>query len=144
MGRSVAKECIRMRNVWKHRGIAGLIVISGLLPSTGCTRNYYYGGLPGCGPTQVIPGATQYGSTIQYGNICEVPTQVVGGSGGIIAQSSEISTPLLSRGKPPRVVISEPLGSGSRPRYSWRATDPENGLATTKVEGAVEDSTTVR
>ena len=133
-----------MRNVWKHRALATFILIFGLLPATGCTRNYYYGGLPGCGPTQVIPGAAQYGSAVQYGNICELPTQVVGGAGGIVAQSSEISSQLLSRGKPPRVVISEPLGSGTRSRYTWRVTDPESSLATTKVEGAVSDSTTVR
>ena len=131
-----------MKNVWKHRTVATISLISGLLTSTGCTRNYYYSGLPGCGPTQVIPGATQYGQAVQYGNVCEVPTQVVGGTGGLIAQSTEISAPIISRGKPPRVVISEPLGSGLRARSNWRVSDPDTNLATTKVEGGVDDTTT--
>jgi hypothetical protein len=120
-----------MRHARIMRGGLGLVLASGIA-SAGCTHNYYYGALPACGPTTTPAG------TVQYGQVCEVPTQVVGG-GSVLSQVPARSSIVGPR--PPRVVISEPTGSGGG---LWRRSDPESSLATTRVEGALDDPTVNR
>ncbi len=95
--------------------------------STGCiSHNHYYtaSGVPTYSTTDVGP--------FQIGTVCETaPGQVVNGT--VVAQATPTTTPAPA----PRVVVSQPSTSS---RLSWRRTDPESGLATTRVEGAVEDS----
>lgn len=95
----------------------------------GCTHNYYYGAAP-CGPA----------GTAEYGAVCDVPTQVVGGS-TVVAGSSSPTSPGLSGSRPPRIVTSEPSGGS---RLAWRRADPESGPTTQIEGGAVEDPTVTR
>lgn len=128
-----------MRHARFFRRSLGVFVAGLALGSVGCTHNYYYGNaVPVCGPT-ALP------STVANGSVCEVPTQVGGGS--VIAQGAGRSTivsgaPLFSGSRPPRVVVSEPR-AGSR-FGRWQRADPDAGLATTRVEGAYDDATTNR
>lgn len=106
-----------------HGGLLFLLAFS--FGSAGCTHNYYYGAVPACPPG--TPGA------VTYGSVCEVPPS----SGGtVVAQGSAGARPSVV-GTAPRVVVSEPSGS----RFPWRRSDPE-GIATTRVEGALDESTT--
>ncbi len=82
----------------------------------------------------VVPGG------VQYGSVCDVPTQVVGG-GSIVAQNPPGTTVVTGPPRSPRVVVSEPAG-GMRSR--WRRSDPESGLATTRVEGALDEPTVTK
>lgn len=103
--------------------------------SAGCTHNYYYTGTPNaCPPMVSIPAAST--SVVEYGAVCEVPSQSLAGT------TLVPSIPSVSSGaRPPRVVLSEPNG---RPRLSWRRSDQESSLATTRVEGALDDPTLSR
>ena len=122
--------------------LASLLAFCGLM-SSGCTHNYYYptpgSGSGPCVPMTVLPGATA-SNVPSYGEICEVPTQVVGG-GTVLAGTPLTTTPVLVGARPPRVVLSDPAGRGRGP---WRRTDPESSLATTRVEGALDDPTLTR
>ena len=127
---------LHARTVFRCCGFGVLSAVT--LVSTGCTHNHYYSNNP-CGPT--APLAVMPGS-IQNGTICDVPTEVYGGSAGsTVSTPSAVSTPMAARARPPRVVISEPNGNS---RFTWRRSDPESGLATTRVEGAIEEPTTIR
>jgi hypothetical protein len=111
-----------------------IALLGGVISSAGCTHNYYYGNAPLCPPsTTVVPGAVQYGAS------CDVPTQVIGGS--VASQASPPST-ALSGSMPPRVVVSQP--SNGAPRFPWRRSDPDSSLATTRVEGALDDPTVTK
>ncbi|MDR3635481.1 MAG: hypothetical protein P4L84_16875 [Isosphaeraceae bacterium] len=108
-----------------HGGL--LFVLAASAGLAGCTHNYYYGGVPQCAPG--TPGAVQYGSS------CEVPAA---SGGAALVQNGTRSSAV---GPTPRVVVSEPSG----PRLSWRRSDPEAGVATTRVTGGItDDSTTTR
>lgn len=130
-----------MRHSRLTNSVFGSLLVSCWLTASGCTHNYYCT-TPGsgpCAPMTVVPGATA--SNVQtYGEICEVPTQVVGG-GTVVAGTPLTTTPALGGARPPRVVLSDPAGRGRGP---WRRTDPESSLATTRVEGALDDPTVVR
>jgi hypothetical protein len=104
-------------------------VLAGSMASAGCTHNYYYGALPACAP------ATVAGGTVQYGQVCEVPTQVIGG-GSVVAQGVPSRSTIFGP-RPPRVVVSEPTGGGRL----WRRSDPDSSQAITRVEGATDDPT---
>jgi hypothetical protein len=111
-----------------------IALLGGVIGSAGCTHNYYYGSVPGCPPsTTVTPGSVQYGAS------CDVPTQVIGGS---VANQSSAPSTVLSGSMPPRVVVSQP--SAGNPRFPWRRSDPDSSLATTRVEGAIDDSTVTK
>lgn len=116
-----------------HGGL--LALLPGLMISAGCTHNYYYSDNP-CGPAPaaVVPGS------VQYGSVCEVPTQVEGGS-TVVSRAPGLTTPIIGAARPPRVVLSEPSGGS---RFAWRRSDPEGSLATTRVEGAVQDPSLTR
>ncbi len=113
------------------------VVLTGWIGSAGCTHNYYYGGVPvACAPgtTTIVPG-----SSVQYGSVCEVPAQVVGG-GTVVALSPGVRS--SAAGAPSsRVVVSEPA---NRPKLSWRRSDPDSSMATTRVEGALDEETTIK
>jgi hypothetical protein len=105
-----------------------------LVLSVGCTHNHYYGYNP-CSPgsTMVVPGS------VQSGAVCEVP-----GSPTIVAGGGSSDAPVGGgSARPPRVVVSEP-GRNPGSRFSWRASDPEGGMVTTKVEGAIDSPTITR
>lgn len=126
-----------MRRARFVRGTLG-ILLAGWVGSAGCTHNYYYGTVPvACAPgtTTVVPG------TVSYGSVCEVPAQVVGG-GTVVASSPGVKSSVTTTAPPSsQVVVSEPT---DRPRLSWRRSDPDNSLATTRVEGALDEETTVK
>ncbi len=101
----------------------------------GCTHNYYYGTpVTGCPPS-----TTTAPSGVQYGQVCEVPSQVVGG-GTVIATNPPGDAPALGGPRPPRIVLSEPPSS----RQAWRRADPDSGLATTRVQVGDDDQTIVK
>jgi hypothetical protein len=108
---------------------AGALAVAGW----GCQQPpcYYYYGCPPCTPA--VPAT----SAAQYGAVSEVPTQVVEGGTPLDDDSGRLSTAGGSQAEP-RVVVSEPV---NRPRRSWRRPDPESGIATTSVEGAIDDTT---
>jgi hypothetical protein len=128
-----------MRHARNLRGGLGVFLSGMILASAGCTHNYYYGNaVPVCGPT-ALPG------TVANGAVCEVPTQVDGGS--LVAQGAGRSTvvtgtPVLSGPRPPRVVVSRPSSAG--PFGRWQRVHPDTGLATTRVEGAYDEGTVSR
>ncbi|SIO62344.1 hypothetical protein SAMN05444166_7018 [Singulisphaera sp. GP187] len=130
-----------MRHARLFQGGLGVFLLGWVLSLVGCTHNHYYGpGVPVCGPTPVAVPAT-----ISNGAVCEVPTQVQVDGGSVVAQGSGRSTivsgvPVYSGATAPRVVVSEPSSS---PRFGrWQRANPE--MATTRVEGAYNDSTTNR
>ena len=132
-----------MRQAWIARIALGILLATGGMTSTGCTHNYYYTtpGAGPCAPVTVLPGSTASASTVpSYGEICDVPTQVIGG-GTIVAGAPLMTSPALGGARPPRVVLSDSPG---RSRGPWRRTDPDSSLATTRVEGALDDSTITR
>jgi hypothetical protein len=125
-----------MRQPWFlalcRRRVLGLILAAGL-PCTGfgCHQNYCYYDNP-CAPASPVP------STVRSGPVCEVPTQVVEGETRV-ADGSSRST-IVSGGQPtaPRVVVSEP---SDQSRSSWRRSDPDGSMATTSVQGTINDAT---
>jgi hypothetical protein len=122
-----------MRRARFVRGTFG-VLLAGWVGSAGCTHNYYYGNTP----TACAPGTTLVPGTIQYGSVCEVPAKVVGG-GSVVASSPGVRSSVVTPAPPgSRVVVSEPM---NRSGLTWRRSDPE---AITRVEGAIEDETTVK
>jgi hypothetical protein len=112
-----------MRQAGYVRGAIAALAI-GWFGSTGCIQNYYPA--PVCG---------EPGGMVQYGSTCDVPAA----SGTTVAQGSNRTT--TTNAKPPSVVVSQP-STGSR--LSWRRSDPEHSIATTTVEGAIDDTTVTR
>jgi len=106
--------------------ITGALVLSGL----GCHQHYYYYSDP-CAPTAPVT------SSVKPGPICDVPTQVVEGGTTLADGSTRATTVTGASSHSPRVVVSEPSG---RSRLSWRRSDPDGGLATTTVQGTVDDT----
>jgi hypothetical protein len=114
--------------------------VAGWVGSAGCTHNYYYGTVPtACAPgttTTIVPG------TVQYGSVCDLPGRLFGGGGTVVAASPGVRSSVVASAPPnSRVVVSEPA---NRSGLTWRRSDPENGLATTRVEGALDDETSVK
>jgi len=124
-----------MRHARRWRAGLG-VLLAGSVSLSGCTHNHYYGAsVPVCGPTVV--GSTAADGP-EYGAVCEVPNQVV--SGGSVVAQRQPGVTVVPAPKAPRVVVSEPHGSS---RLAWRRSDPEDGLATTRVEGGALDDPTV-
>jgi hypothetical protein len=92
----------------------------------GCCNPCCYQQAPGCplGVVQSQPAA------IRYGSVCETP-----GEGSTVVASAPR----------PKVVVSQPNGGGGLfgGRNGWRRSDPES-FATTRIEGAIDDDTTLR
>jgi hypothetical protein len=89
----------------------------------------------------VVPGDTV--TVRRYGEVCEVPPE----TDRQIAVQRSGQPSYVTGSAPSRVVVSEPQGSGSfmsrSSRMAWRRPDPES-LATTRVEGAIDDDTKIR
>ena len=111
-----------------QRALALVGLVAGV-GSTGCTHNHYYGApVPVCAEPAVLGG---------YGSVCDVPTQVGGGT--VIAQVPARTTVVTTPPRSTRVVSSAPPieshpMTSNTGRPSWRRSDPE-GLATTRVDG---------
>ena len=103
-----------MRRARSPRGGA-LILLAGLAGGAGCTHNYYYG--------TAVPACPE-GEPVRVGSVCEVPGRTV---------VSQIVPPRSSR-----VVISEPRGGLLA--GGWRRSETD-GLATSRVEGSLDDET---
>ncbi len=124
-----------MRHARRRRAGLG-VLLAGCVSLSGCTHNHYYGAsVPACGPTVVGSIAAD---APEYGAVCEVPNQVV--SGGSVVAQRQPGVTVVPAPKAPRVVVSEPRGNS---RLAWRRSDPEESLATTRVEGALDDNTTI-
>jgi len=124
-----------MRRAHYVRGALG-VILTGLVGSTGCTHNYYYGGVPtACAPgtTTIVPGS------IQYGSVCRSYRR---GSSAAGPSWRRARSPILGRRHRPvgsRVVVQR---AGQWVRPSWRRSDPESNLAArTRVEGALRRTT---
>jgi hypothetical protein len=81
----------------------------------------------------------------QYGEVCQVPSQVSGGT--VITQATDSPNGASSEGTIGPVLVSQPAGSGGffrGSRFAWRRPDPESSLATTRVEGGLDDTTVTR
>jgi hypothetical protein len=114
------------------RRLLGVILAGQLsLVGMGCHQHYYYYG-DACAPGTPVP------STVRAGTVCDVPTQVVEGGTKVAAGSSRstvVSGGVSSNSS--RVVVSEP----SEPaKVAWKRSDPDASLATTSVQGTVNDS----
>jgi len=114
-------------------GALALLVAACAPALTGCIHNHYYtaGGVPAYTSTDLGP--------VTIGSVCEVPpTQIVGGT--IVTQAPPAAGPGAAKAgtaPAPRVVVSQPA---TGPRLSWRRPDPEGSLATTRVDGGIDDS----
>ena len=110
-----------MRRPPMHRAGALILMAAGATAISGCIHNHYYGTVPpACSTTELGP--------VSIGSVCEVPPRVGGGT--VVSQAP-------AGPNAPRVVVSEPARG---PRLSWRRSDPEAGLATTRVEGGLDES----
>ncbi len=118
----------------RRRRLPG-VVLGGLMLclGQGCHQHYhYYNSNPAC-----PPGASMAPSSIQYGSVCDVPSEEVEG-GNVISSNSTRSTTIGGTRKSERVVVSQPQCAAP---FSWRKSDPDSGLATTSVEGGIDDPT---
>jgi hypothetical protein len=115
-----------------------LIVLAMAAGAVGCTHNYYYGNA-----VPICPEAMTTVNTI--GPVCEVPAQAAGAP--LLSQAGGASV-IGGTPRSTRVVVSEPREGGipirGSGRFAWRRTDPDSSLATTHVEGALEDDTVNR
>ena len=121
-----------MRQAWFlalcRRRLLGVILAGGLgMTGFGCCQHYHYYGSSACGPaTTMLP------STVQTTPVSDAGTQVVEG-GTKVGTGSTISSSVAST-KSSRVVVSEP-------RNAWKRSDPDGSVATTSVEGTLNDTT---
>jgi hypothetical protein len=107
--------------------LAALLVLFVIAGAMGCTHNYYFG--------SYVPG--------QYGEVCEVPSQV---SGGTVMAQSRSPTTVGAAPDTTTVLVSEPQFAGPffrGPRFAWRRPDPES-LITTRVEGGIDGESVTR
>ena len=115
--------------------LVGLLAALG--GATGCTHNYYYGAMP----AGVVPG--QPVTVQRYGEVCVVPPA----ADRQVAIQRDGQPSSVTGAAPSRVVVSQSQGSGAfnsrGSRMAWRRPDPET-LATTRVEGAIDDDTKIR
>jgi len=122
-----------------------MVAAAGVLAAgTGCTHNHYYvtpgaTGVMGdpCAPgtTQVITSGRPVIASPMLGSVCDEPPQ-----GSAVATRG---TPIASNagapaGAPP--IYSRPLRRGG---LAWRGANTQS-LATTRVEGAYDDESTLK
>jgi hypothetical protein len=117
--------------------VAAWIALAGWAGTSGCTHNHYYG--------NAVPLCPQPATVTTYGPVCEVPTQVAGGT--LLAPGTGQTTVVATAPRPSRVVVSEPRDGvpllRGRGRLGWRQSDPDT-LATTRVEGDLGDDSVNR
>jgi hypothetical protein len=114
------------------RTIALAVLASGLaFVGSGCHQHYHYYNSDPCAP------GTPVASTMRSGTICDPQTSVVDGGTTVAEGSARSTTVSGGQARSPRVVVSEP---GITSRFSsWRRSN-EDSLATTSVQGTVDDS----
>ncbi len=106
-----------------------LLAVFGLISQGGCCH-WCYNHQPACAP------AAASAPVVRYGAVCEAPAE-----GVVVSQGAPRSSSTSINDAPrPKVVVSEPNG---RSTSGWRRSDPES-LATTRVEGSIDDNTRSR
>jgi hypothetical protein len=139
-------RAIRFGALWAVAGLAG---------GTGCTHNHYYYNTPGTvsapgmiGACDPMPPGTVISSTApSVGAVCDVPP--AGQPGAMVAQNAPRTSPIVSnaaRPVNPQPIYSQPSGLLGRRNGNglvWRGSQTES-LATTRIEGAVDDETAVK
>jgi len=116
------------------RSIVPATLASGLaFAGSGCHQHYHYYNTDPCAP------GTPVASTVRSGPICDPPTSASIVDGGTVVADGSARSTTVSGGqtRSPRVVVSEPGGSSRL--SSWRRSDSDN-VATTSVQGAIDDS----
>lgn len=119
-----------MRNRRKLPG-AALLALSALAVGNGCTHYHYYGAQPQllCEPQPAV--VSQRPVMVPYGSVCDVPPSARETSPQLLVKSPGQGDVLLSR----------PQGGTRRgSRFAWHRPSPET-LATTRVEGGLDEST---
>lgn len=120
-----------MRRALMTRWGAVIVLSGGILASTGCIHNHYYG-------TAAMP-VCEAPLTTQVGAVCEVPQ----GSALVAATPGRVTT----IGSPSRIVVNsdpldaQPIQRGAS-RFAWRRSD--DPLTTARIEGGVDEDTTTR
>jgi hypothetical protein len=114
------------------RTIVPATLASGLaFAGLGCHQHYHYYNSDPCAPGAPVA------STMRSGTICDPQTSVVDGGTTVADGPSRSTTVSGGQTKSSRVVVSEP---GGLSRFSpWKRTDVDS-LATTSVQGSVDDS----
>lgn len=123
-----------MRRTGNFRRVLEAVLIGTIFGSVGCTHHhYYYTGTASaaCPPTVSSTGVTN-------GAVCAIPET----GGTVVSQSARPATVVSSGGRPPQVVVSEPK-SGLMGRWRSRGSEVDS-VATTTVEGGLEDESTSR
>lgn len=116
-----------------HRRFLQLVLGgAAIFMGSGCHQHYHYYTSAACPPGTTAPG------TVQYGTMCDPPTQVVDGA-ATISDSPSRSTTVSGTASSSRVVVSQPKDSSA---FSWRRSDPDAPIAaTTTVEGGINGPT---
>lgn len=102
------------------------------LATTGCVQYHYHQDavLPGCGEPAVI----RYGDRCEVAPLGEEGDLIVQGPPTVITREVVVEPPIASR-----IVSASPHSSLRRPLSGgWQRRDPSN-IATTRVEGGVDD-----
>jgi hypothetical protein len=111
--------------------LGGVAIFTG----SGCPQPYLYYPVAPCPPGTTAP------ATVQYGSMCDPPTQVVEGA-TTLSDSPSRSTTVSGAANSSRVVVSRPKDPSP---FSWRRSDPDAPIAaTTTVEGGLDGPTTNR
>jgi len=125
---------MRRSDLLRLAAVAAMAAVAGL---GGCTHNHYYGAPPVYAQPADI-------TTIHYneGTVCEAPAA---GNGTVVVAAPARPAVVGSGAGSTRVVVSTPTGAPrtSSSRFAWHKPDPEN-LATTRVEGALDEDSRVR
>ena len=135
-----------------------VFAIAGLGPGLGCTHNHYYYTSPGavlpagtlnnCDPAPIgTPVSSAATGQPALGAVCDEPPLAQRGS--LVAQNPARTTPIVSNAARPigaGPIYSQPNGRLGRRAGGlvWRGSNPESSLATTRIEGAYDDETTVK
>ena len=103
--------------------------------SAGCTHNHYYTALPVCGQPTALAS-----TTVSAGSLCDPAPEAMGAP----VSSSVVGRPVIVTIPPrtSRVIISEPTAAFSNrggSKLSWRRNNPDESLATTRIDGNLDD-----
>ena len=118
------------------RRVGTWLLLAGIAGGFGCTQNFYY-------PAPMTAGPVE--SAVGTGAVCEVPTQVDGGT--LMAQGSGRTTVVSGAPTASRVIVSQPRDGGgtllSGASAPWRRS-ATSSIATTRVDGALDSESTNR